>query len=173
MKVKLNNTNTNTLCLANMVQCLCPNHIRIRTRVAITHALVILRGRQQRHTLAVGKGQAAHLLADQQLLNDDLVARCAKVARAHDAGQRILGLGQRLRQNYALTGGETRCLDDDRRRRVSQCAYICERGRVVGKSGERGGRNAVAVHEGLGEGLGCLEEGSHQRRKIQYSRILM
>jgi hypothetical protein len=37
---------------------------------------------------------------------------------------------------------------------------------VIGKGGERGGRNAVTVHEGLGEGLGRLKEGSHQRRKI-------
>jgi hypothetical protein len=99
--------------LANKLQCLRPHHIRVETRIAITHALVVLRGRQQRHALTVGKGQATHLLADQQLLDDDLVARRAKVARAHDAGQRVLGLGQRLRQNHALARGETRRLDDD------------------------------------------------------------
>ena len=77
--------------------------------------LVILRGRQRQHVLAVDHDDEARLLARQEFLDDDARARVAhRVVDEHCVDRRVR-VGERHRHDHALARGEAVGLDHDRR----------------------------------------------------------
>ena len=135
---------------------------RVRTAVALAYPLVVLRGAERQHVLAVDQSEQARLLAAEAILDDDRLARHPKSA----AKRLIEGVESLLdgrRDGDALTRGEPVRLDHDRgaaranvgSRRIGRGS----RERPMGR-----GRDAVANAEGLGEGLGALEAGGRGAR---------
>ena len=121
--------------------------------VAVEDALVVLRGDERDRGLAVAQREERRLLAAQEFLDHDLGARLAETAAEHhvDGG---FGLGQRLRHDHALAGGEPVGLDDDRR---ALLAHIGLGGRGGGEALIGGGRDVVRPAQVLGEALGAFE----------------
>lgn len=129
---------------------------RVGARVALADALVVLRRRERERRVAVREGEDRQLLAREELLDDDLLARGAKLPADHDvvqAGER-LGLGRG--DDDALAGGEARGLEDDV---VLDALDVLDGGGVVLEVAVLGGRDGVARHEVLREGLGALHGG--------------
>ena len=78
----------------------------VRPGVALADALVVLRGRHGDDRAAIAEGHERHFLAVEAFLDDDLAVR-------HERAHGVDGGGATLGHDHALTGGETRGLDDD------------------------------------------------------------
>ncbi len=127
----------------------------VRPGVAVEGALVVLRGGERQHRLAVADAEEARFLALEELLDDDLVAEFQELAH------RFLGRLPCLRDDDALAGGETVGLDDAR---DAGALEIGDRLVGIREPAVGGGRDAVAVADALGEGLRALELGGQAAR---------
>mmetsp|Transcript_173758 Transcript_173758/g.556896 ORF Transcript_173758/g.556896 Transcript_173758/m.556896 type:complete len:295 (-) Transcript_173758:283-1167(-) len=114
----------------------------VRALVVVVDPLVVLCGQHHRGHLAIGEGHAADLLADQQLLNDDLVAGGAEGLVDHDLAHRGLRLLRVGGHEHALARGDAAGLHND-----------LAAGGVLGLDVAQGGV-VVAVLEGLVGGCG-------------------
>ena len=124
--------------------------------VAVEGALVVLRGGERHHGLAVGEREQRALGAVEGLLHDDGgtgLAERAREALVH-AGQGLLG---GLGHDHALARGQAVGLDHDRR---ALAAHVVSAGVLVGEAAVGGGGHARAAHDLLGKLLGAL----HLRR---------
>ena len=120
----------------------------IRAEVAVEQALVVLGGRDGASGGAVAEGKEGKLLAVEKLFQHERAAQGEKI------GCGLLCLLQRSRDDHAFARGKAVCLDDDR------CGEPLERSTDLLQGGTYGvarGRDAVALHETLGEGLRALE----------------
>ena len=86
----------------------------IRPLVAIECPLVVLGRRHRQRRFAVAEREKRRLFAGEKFLDDKFGAGLAQAAAKHhvDCG---FGLGDSLRHDHALAGGQPVGLDDDRR----------------------------------------------------------
>ena len=87
----------------------------IRTRVAITHTLVVLAGGHRQNVLAVDHHDKAGFFTVEELFNHDTVARIAESVTCQHVLNRGFGFFERHRDDHAFTGGQTVGLDNNRR----------------------------------------------------------
>mmetsp|Transcript_5856 Transcript_5856/g.23004 ORF Transcript_5856/g.23004 Transcript_5856/m.23004 type:complete len:376 (+) Transcript_5856:1309-2436(+) len=128
--------------------------------VAVQQALVVLAGGQRDDVLTVAHDDEAGLLAGEEVLDDDAraagVVGHAELVVFEDPRDRLVGLIQGHRDDDALASRQAVGLDDDGR----TAAVDVGMGRCrVGEGLVGRGRDAVALHEVLGEGLGAFELG--------------
>ncbi len=130
----------------------------VRAPVAVEDALVILRGADRERPRAVAHDEERDLGAGQAFLDDELRARRAESALAHDGDDRRLGLRAIPGDDDALAGGEAVGLEHER---PAEFAGPGDAERFVGgcARAEPGGRHAVTRHERLRERLARLEGG--------------
>mmetsp|Transcript_95138 Transcript_95138/g.246318 ORF Transcript_95138/g.246318 Transcript_95138/m.246318 type:complete len:384 (-) Transcript_95138:51-1202(-) len=133
--------------------------------VVVVDALVVLSRCHHRCDRAVGEGHAAALLADEQLLNHDLVASRTKSLVHHDLLDSSLGLFNVLRHEHPLPSSKPAGLDNH----LTPCSvlilnvFVCGV-MIPGIEGFEGSRwQVVLCEEVLGESLGRLKLGSHLR----------
>mmetsp|Transcript_1035 Transcript_1035/g.2420 ORF Transcript_1035/g.2420 Transcript_1035/m.2420 type:complete len:295 (+) Transcript_1035:1166-2050(+) len=131
----------------------------VRALVVVVGPLVVLCGQHHRGHLAIGEGHAADLFADQQLLNDDLVAGGAEGLVDHDLAHRGLRFLRVGRHEHALARGDAAGLHDDLAARGVLGLDVAQGGVVVAVlEGLVGGcGQAVLREEVLGKGLRSLE----------------
>ena len=132
----------------------------VRAFVGVAQALVVLRGGERQHGLAVHHCDEAGFLAFEEFLDHDQVAGLAEAAGEH-VQCRLHGFVDGRADHDALAGGEAVGLDDQRR-------LLCANPRrvevVARELGVRRGGNAVALEEILGEGLRAFEPRSEFAR---------
>ena len=126
--------------------------------VAVEQALVVLAGGQREHVLAVGQHDEAGFFALQKLFDHDaraafVVLHAELVVLQHPVDG-FVGLGQRHGHDHALARCQAIGLDHDGR---ADLVDVGMRRRRVGEGDVERRRDAVALHEVLGEGLGALE----------------
>ena len=126
--------------------------------IAVQQALVVLAGRQRQHVLTVAQHDETGLFALQKLFNDDscptgVVRHAQAVAFEHEV-HRLMRLRQGFGHHHALASGQTVGLDHDRGALLLDVGMGRHR---VGESLVGRGRDAMALHEGLGKGLGALQ----------------
>ena len=127
---------------------------RVRAVVAIVAALVILRARERQDVLAIRHHDEARFLALQEFLDDDLIARRRRTARRTSRARWRWLRPTVSHDDHALARREPARLHDDGR------ALLLHVRRIEGLAREGGvgrRRNAVALEEFLGEGLGAFE----------------
>ena len=115
--------------------------------VAVEQALVVLRGAEGQHVVAVAEEEERHLGAGEELLHEHRPRRQIGVG----VGERRLAVG---RDDDALAGGEPVGLHDVRG------AELVERGLDLGAAGgahRAAGRHARGIHDPLRERLRALE----------------
>ncbi len=125
----------------------------VRPRVAVADALVVLRRSERDGVLAVAQREERRLFALQELLDDNLGSRSPHAAAEHHV-HRGFRLGERHRDDDALSGREPVRLDDDRR---TLLAHVVHRGLDIAEALISAGRNVVRAAQVLGETLGALE----------------
>ena len=118
---------------------------------------MIHRGNHRTDGSAVGECQHADLGTGEELLDDDLVAGIAKRLVLHDAFDRILCLGQILRDKHALSQSQTVGLDDDGKIGSFQI-FHCLGGVVKNLIGGSG--DTVLFHQVFGKDLAGFDAGS-------------
>jgi hypothetical protein len=131
--------------------------------VAIEQALVVLAGGQRGDVPAVAHDDEAGFLAGQEFLDHHprnsmtiralVVAHSQRVAHQHEV-DRVVRLPRRHGDDDTLAGRQAVGLDHDRRALALHIGV--GRGRVAEAFVLRR-RDAVALHEGLGEGLGAFQ----------------
>ena len=90
---------------------------RVRAAVAVVARLVVLRARERHDARAVDDCDEARFLAGEKVFDHDGCAGLRRTAVCRSTPvERLLGLGQRWRDDHAFAGGEAVGLDDDRRR---------------------------------------------------------
>ena len=119
---------------------------------------MVLAGRQRQYVFTVAQDNETGLLALQKLLNHhpgtaSVMGHTQAVAFQHVIN-RLMSLCQRLGHNHALAGCQAVGLDHDGRALLRDIGMGRHR---VGKGLIGGGRDTVALHEGLGKGLGALQ----------------
>ncbi|MNN32543.1 hypothetical protein D3C81_1462660 [compost metagenome] len=115
---------------------------------------MVLAGGQCQHVLAVDQHDEAGFLALQEFLDHHARAGIAQLVVGQHHVDRGVGLFQRHRHHHALARGQAVGLDHDRR------ALRVDIGMRLGGVREGlvgGGRDAVALHERLGEVLGRFQ----------------
>ena len=139
-----------------------PHAAGVGAGIAVQQALVVLAGGQRGDVLAVAHDDEAGFFALQKFFDDNaraaFVVRHAQrvvagVGRQHEVN-RLVRFSQRQGHHHALAGGQAIGLDDDGR---AFFVDIGVRGQRVREGVVLGRRNAVALHEGLGESLGTLQ----------------
>ena len=127
----------------------------VGARVAVAHALEVLRGQQRDHGCSIADAEDAGLRTVEVLLDEHGPA----------LGQAGLTVQQRLRpflcHHHALARGQTIVLDHVRRPERIEFAH--EVGGIGHGAGVRG-RDAGAAHDLLREVLAAFEAGSRRRR---------
>ncbi|VXB50134.1 conserved hypothetical protein [Curtobacterium sp. 8I-2] len=122
---------------------------RVRAEVAVGQALVVLRGAERTHVVAVAQEEQGDLFAVEELLDHD-VAVLEPVGGVVDRGLAVVG------DEHALAGGEPVGLDHVR------CAELVDGAdgfvHRAGVDRTPGGHTGLA-HDPLGERLGALELG--------------
>jgi hypothetical protein len=112
------------------------------------------RGGQRQHVLAVAHDDEAGFFAGQEFLDHDARAGVAEAVIRQHVVDRLVRFFQRHGDHHALAGRQAVGLDDDRR------AVGVDVGVGLGGVGEGlvlRGRDAVALHEGLGEVLRAFQ----------------
>ena len=133
-----------------------PHPARVRPRVALADALVVLRRGEQDVIGPVGEDEDAGLLAAHELLHDDRRPGLAVGFVEQHLAERCTGRVGVLADVDALARREPVRLQHD----GEGAGLDVGHGRVVVAGTERaggGGRDAVALHEGLGEPLAAFE----------------
>ena len=128
---------------------------------------MVLAGRQGRHIFAIAHDDEAGFLALQKLLDHDprhgLAVRAFVVrhtqhvllrARGQHEFNRFMRLAQRHGHHHALAGCQAIGLDNDGRTLFIDIGVRCS---GIGEGLVFGGRNAVALHESLGESFGAFQ----------------
>ena len=124
--------------------------------VAFADALVVLRGGEGDCVFAVAEGEEGELFAFEKLFEDDLGLGDAEESAGEHLGGGLFGLAMGLADDYALARGQAVGFDHNGHGEARELlADFTERG----ADGVRGGRDAVALHEFLGEGLAGFEAG--------------
>src|SRR5690606_10859627 len=129
--------------------------------IAVEQSLVVLARGEREDVLAVDHHDEARFLAFEEVLDDHPrtgLAHAAVGEHQVDGGMRLADIGG---NHHALAGGEAVGLDDDR----GAAALDVRMGRGgVGEGLVGGRRDAMALHEGLGEILGGFELRRRARR---------
>ncbi len=128
----------------------------VRAAVAVADPLVVLAGRQRQEALAVAQADQRDLLALEPPLDHDPAGARAEAALLEEHRQRRLQLAFVRRNDHALAGREAVRLEHE--------AALEAVGRAPGLVGVVGDlelrrRNAVALHELLGERLAAFDLG--------------
>lgn len=124
----------------------------VRSGVAVSDTLVVLRRTERQHVLAVAKAEEARFLAIEIGLDHHLGA-----GRAKGAGEAFVDCGKGLfevhRDGHTLAGGKPVRLDDDRR---ALFANIGPGGLGVGETLIGAGRDSISRAEVFGKTLGTF-----------------
>ena len=136
---------------------------RVGPGVALADPLVVLGRREEHVALAVGEDEHAGLLAPEKVLDDDRRAGRAERAAFEEVAEGLAGGLARLGDHDALARREPVGLEDDRERLAldvgAGLVELAEPERPRGR-----GRDAVALHDALGERLRPLEPRRRLRR---------
>lgn len=127
---------------------------RVGAGVAVQQALVVLAGGHGHHVLAIADDDEAGFLAGQEFFDHHARAGVAQAVVGQHHVDGAVRFFQRHRHHHTLAGGQAVGLDDD------GGAFAVHVGVCLGRVAEGlvfGGRDAVALHEGLGEILGRFE----------------
>ena len=136
----------------------------IRALVVVLQALVVLAGGQRHHFGAIAHHHEAGFLALQEFLDHHagaalVVLHAQRVVHEHEI-DRVMGFLQRHGHHHALAGSQTIGLDHDGRADLVDVGMRCRR---IAEGIEGCRRDAVALHEGLAEGLGAFQLRSRLR----------
>ena len=135
----------------------------IGSPVAVQQALVILRGNQRNHRIAVGKRENRSLFPDKQLLDDNDVSGLAE-SSAETLLHSLFRFCKAGRHDHALSCRKTVGLDHHAAPRGIFRAHIIKRLSLLRETGVGRRRNAVPDHELLGKLLASLQTRSRLRR---------
>ena len=130
----------------------------VRTLVGVQQALVVLAGGQRQRVHSVAQHDEAGLFAFEELLNHHasaaFVVRHAQLVVQQHEVDGLVRFDQRHRHHHALARCQPVGLDHDGR---ALGVHIGMGLRRVGEGLVLGRGNAMALHEGLAEGLGAFE----------------
>ncbi len=133
----------------------------VRADVAVADALVVLRRLQQHDRPAIADRQDGGLLPAQAFLDDHLVPGLAEDLPLHDVADRLVRLIGGAADDHAFALGQAIGLDDQRRGDLGDVVVRVVR---VLEDVERRRRDAVLLHDALGEDLAALQLGRGARR---------
>jgi hypothetical protein len=132
----------------------CAHAAGVRALIAVAQPLVVLRGRERQHVLAIDHHNEARLLSLQAFLDDHARARLSQSVLGEHGVDRGVCLRWRGGDDDAFARGEPVGLDDDR---STLRVDVGVRRRGIGERAIGGGRNAVPRHERLREILRALQ----------------